>query len=206
MPRHWPKKRMGIGGVAAAARACRGAQLRKTRRCPAPPRRRRELRSQAADVGGGDDRRRHCRQCPKLTAHGLHFLVNHTPSTRMEIRTWRSAIADLKGPPPGAPSDALGEGTPGWVWRCDAAISRYHKTKHSFLYVFHVQPKHPNGAIFVNTEGFWPCLSKPSYGAPQWALMVRLMQKERHKSPRKSQFYEPGLWGHFGHFGHNMPF
>ena len=26
-----------------------------------------------------------------------------TPSTRMEIRTWRSAIADLKGSPPGAP-------------------------------------------------------------------------------------------------------
>ena len=43
----------------------------------------------------------------------------------MEIRTWRSAIADLRGPPPGAPSDALGEGNPGWVWRCDAAISRY---------------------------------------------------------------------------------
>ena len=48
-----------------------------------------------------------------------------TPGTRMEIRTWRSAIADLKGSPPGAPSGALGEGTPGWVWRCNAAISRY---------------------------------------------------------------------------------
>ena len=54
----------------------------------------------------------------------------YTPSTRMEIRTWRSAIADLKGSSPGAPSGALGEGTPGWVWRCDAAISRYH---HAFL-------------------------------------------------------------------------
>jgi len=53
--------------------------------------------------------------------------VRHTPTTRMEIRTWRSAIADLKGSPPGAPSDALREGTPGWVWRCDAAISRYHQ-------------------------------------------------------------------------------
>ena len=48
------------------------------------------------------------------------------PTTRMEIRTWRSAIADLKPPPPGAPSGTLGEGTPGWVWRCDAAISRYN--------------------------------------------------------------------------------
>jgi len=36
-----------------------------------------------------------------------------------------SAIADLKGPPPGAPSGALGEGTPGWVWRCDAAASAH---------------------------------------------------------------------------------
>ena len=36
-----------------------------------------------------------------------------------------------------------------------------------------------NGAHFVNTEGFRPCLSKPSYRAPKWAIMVRLMQKER---------------------------
>ena len=50
---------------------------------------------------------------------------NDTPTTRMEIRTWRSAIADLRTPPPGSSSGALGEGTPGWVWRCDAAISRY---------------------------------------------------------------------------------
>ena len=33
--------------------------------------------------------------------------LRHTPSTRMEIRTWRSAIADLSRPPPGAPSGAL---------------------------------------------------------------------------------------------------
>ena len=52
-------------------------------------------------------------------------MVVDTPTTRMEIRTWRSAIADLKGTPPGAPSGALGEGTPGWVWWCGAAISRY---------------------------------------------------------------------------------
>ena len=44
-------------------------------------------------------------------------------------------------------------------------------------------------AIFVNTEGFRPCVSSPSCGAPQWALMVRLMQKERLKSPHKSLFY-----------------
>ena len=68
--------------------------------------------------------------------------------------------------------------------------SRAITKKHAFLYVFHVQPKHQNGAIFVNIEGFRPCLSKPSYGASQWALMVRLMQKERPKSPHKSLFYE----------------
>ena len=68
--------------------------------------------------------------------------------------------------------------------------SRAITKKHAFLYVFHVQPKHPNGAIFVNTEGFRPCLSKPSYRAPKWALMVRLMQKERLKSPQKSLIIE----------------
>ena len=55
---------------------------------------------------------------------------------------------------------------------------------HHFLY--DVQPKHQNGgAIFANTEGFRPCLGKPSYEAPQWALKARLMQKERLKSPHK---------------------
>ena len=48
-----------------------------------------------------------------------------------------------------------------------------------------VQPKHQNGNIFVDIERFRPCLSKPSYRAPKWALMVRLMQKERLKSPQK---------------------
>ena len=53
--------------------------------------------------------------------------VVHTPSTRMEIRTWRSAIVDLRTPPPGGSPGALEleEGNHGWVWRCDAAISRY---------------------------------------------------------------------------------
>ena len=50
--------------------------------------------------------------------------------------------------------------------------------------------EYQNDAIFVNTEGFRPCLSKPSYRAPKWALMVRLMQKERLKSPQKSLIIE----------------
>ena len=62
-----------------------------------------------------------------LSTSGRHYAHHapHTLSTRMEIRTWRSAIAVLRTPPPGAPSGALGEGNPGWVWRCGAAISRY---------------------------------------------------------------------------------
>ena len=68
--------------------------------------------------------------------------------------------------------------------------SRAIKKKHAFLDVFHVQPKYQNDAIFVNTEGFRPCLSKPSYRAPKWALMVRLIQKERLKSPQKSLIIE----------------
>ena len=59
-----------------------------------------------------------------------------------------------------------------------------------FCTFFYVQPKHQNGNIFVDIEGFRPCLSKPSYMAPKWALMVRLMQKERLKSPQKSLILE----------------
>ena len=60
----------------------------------------------------------------------------------------------------------------------------------------------------VNVEGFRPCLSKPSYGAPQWALMVRLMQKERLKSPHKSLFYVTctGPFWSFWSFLENIPF
>ena len=58
--------------------------------------------------------------------------------------------------------------------------------KHAFLYVFSRAAKNRNGTIFVNIEGLRPCLSKLSYRAPKWALMVRLMQKERLKSPQKS--------------------
>ena len=70
--------------------------------------------------------------------------------------------------------------------------SRAITKQHAFLYVFHVQPKHPDGAISVEVEGSRPCLSKPSYGAPQWALVARLMQKEWLKSPHKSLFYVIG--------------
>ena len=64
-----------------------------------------------------------------------------------------------------------------------------------FWTFFHVQLKYQNDAIFVNTEGFRPCLSKPSYRAPKWALMVRLMQKERLKSPQKSLIIENQAFG-----------
>ena len=97
----------------------------------------------------------------------------------------------LKGSPPGAPSSALGEGKPGWVWRCDAAISRYKEKTCLFGRFFTCsQNIKMTYAIFVNTEGFRPCLSQPSYMAPKWALMVRLMQKERLKSPQKSLIIE----------------
>ena len=50
--------------------------------------------------------------------------------------------------------------------------------------------KYQNEITLVNIGGFRPCLSKPSYRAPKWALMVRLMQKERLKSPQKSLIIE----------------
>ena len=67
-------------------------------------------------------------------------------------------------------------------------MRRSHATKKkpSFWGVFLRADKNQNATIFVNTEGFRPCLSKPSYRAPKWALVVRLMQKERRKSPQKS--------------------
>ena len=44
-------------------------------------------------------------------------------------------------------------------------------------------------------------MSKPSYRAPKWALMVRLMQKERLKSPQKSLIIEnQAFWVIFGYF------
>ena len=75
----------------------------------------------------------------------------------------------------------------GLVVRCgDLALSQ--KKACLFVRFFHVQSKHQNDAIFVNIEGFRPCLSKPSYGASQWALMVHPIQKERPKSPKKALF------------------
>ena len=64
-----------------------------------------------------------------------------------------------------------------------------------FWTFFYLQPKYKNGVIFVNIEGFRPCLSKPSYRAPQWALTVRLLQKERPKSPQKSPILENKAYG-----------
>ena len=80
-----------------------------------------------------------------------------------------------------------------------------------FCTFFHVQPKHQNGNIFVDIEGFRPCLSKPSYRAPKWALMVRLMQKERLNRPRNRSLIienQVGLLGHpfGGPFWPKLPF
>ena len=58
-----------------------------------------------------------------------------------------------------------------------------------------MQPEHQSGNIFVDIESVRPCFSKPSYRAPKWALMVRLMQKERHKSPEKSLITENQAFG-----------
>jgi len=57
-------------------------------------------------------------------------------------------------------SDQPHEAAPGWVWWFDAAISRYKEKTCLFVRFFYVQPKYQNGAIFVNTEGLRPCLSK----------------------------------------------
>ena len=50
-------------------------------------------------------------------------------------------------------------------------------------------------SLIPKAEGFRPCLSKPSYRAPKWALTVRLMQKERLKSPQKSLIIENQAFG-----------
>ena len=76
--------------------------------------------------------------------------------------------------------------------RFGGAMRRSHAIakKHAFLDVFSRPAKISNDAIFVHIEGLRPCLSKPSYGATQWGLMVRLPQKERLKlkPPQKSFF------------------
>jgi hypothetical protein len=55
------------------------------------------------------------RTSPRIVArrrsrHDCKQPLYTSTTTRMEIRTWRSAIADLKTSPQGAPSGALGEG------------------------------------------------------------------------------------------------
>ena len=59
----------------------------------------------------------------------------------------------------------------------------------SYFHTPGLGPKHEKMThFFVNTEGLRPCWSKLSYGSPQWTQMVRLMQRERLKSPHKSLF------------------
>ena len=68
--------------------------------------------------------------------------------------------------------------TPAWLGggvRRPRAIAKKHALLDVFLNVFHVFSKYQNDAIFVHIEGLRPCLSKPSYGAPNWALLVRLI-------------------------------
>ena len=88
----------------------------------------------------------------------------------------------------------------GLVVRCgDLALSQKNMP---FVRFFHVQPKYQNNAIFVNIEGFRPCLSKPSYGASQWALVVRLIQKERPKiAPEIAVLENQTIFCHFDHLG-----
>ena len=69
------------------------------------------------------------------------------------------------------------------VRRGDLALSQKNMP---FCAFFSRAAQNQNNAIFVQIEGFRPYLSNPSYRAPKWALMVRLMQKERLKSPQKS--------------------
>ena len=77
-----------------------------------------------------------------------------------------------------------------------------------FWAFFYVQPKknQNDATIFVNIEGFRPCLSKLSYRAPKWALMIRLVQKERLKSPKKSLIIENQASGVILEFWPKQPF
>ena len=125
-----------------------------------------------------------CSAHPRHSNGNSHMALG---DRRSELTTAGSALGCARGRHPRL----------GLAVRCGDLAKKVPLKKHTFLCVFYVQPcvqpKHRNGAIFVITEGFRPCLSNPSYGAPQWALMVRLMQKERLKSHRKSLFYVTGL-------------
>ena len=131
-------------------------------------------------MGGGVHFPRSLRVLAKGTARaGLYLIYHHHFSSHPRHSNGNShmALGDRRSETTTAGS-ALGCArgrTPGWVWRCDAATSRY-KEKYAFLDVsFTCSQKIKNDAIFVNIEGFRPCLSKPSYRAPKWTLMVRLM-------------------------------
>ena len=96
--------------------------------------------------------------------------------------------------------------TSAWLGRSMRRSRAYSFWRKNLLFCafFHVQPKHPNGAVFVNIEGLRLWWNKLGYGPSQRALMVRPMQKERLKSPQKiANSRKPGLLGHFGHFGQN---
>ena len=103
------------------------------------------------------------------------------------------------------------------------AVALYEKIC-LFCEFFYGQPCSQNtkmaaNIFFVDIEGFRPYLSKPSYRAPNWALMVCLMQKERLKSPQKSLIIENqavlvilvvilailAQTAIFGHFGQPFP-
>ena len=102
----------------------------------------------------------------------------------------------------------------GLAVRC-GHLTLQRKNMPFWTFFFTCSQKYQNGVIFVNTEGFRPCLSKLSCRAPKWAIMARLMQKERLKSPQKSLIIEnQAFWvilaifgqnSHFGHFGQPFP-
>ena len=75
-----------------------------------------------------------------------------------------------------------------------------------FCTFFYVQPKYQNGTISVNTEGFRPCLSKPSYRAPKLAHGPPNAKGTAQIAPEIANYRKPGLLGHFGHFGRNSLF
>ena len=110
------------------------------------------------------------------------FFVNNFSSAPFTWREIRMCLQTnhTKAPPAGF----------GGAMRRSRAIAK----KHAFLGVFlngFLRPAKiciKMTPFFVHIEGLRPCLSKPSYGAPKWALMVRLMQKKRPKSRQKSLF------------------
>ena len=121
----------------------------------------------------------------------LWFSVNNFTSAPFTWAETRGCLQTNHTKPPPA-------GFGGGVRRSRAITKKNMPFCMPFCTFFYVQPKcSSSGAIFVNSEGLRPCLSKPSYGASQWALMVRLTQKERPKSPLKSPFQKTRPFGSF---------